>query len=97
MLGQHRHLADDLRQLAVAGPVEDEDDLAIRGLLHLGHVAIIGGELRTVLLEGREGENHVLRRNWLAVMPFRFRPQSIGGGGEIVGIADRFGDEPVLG
>ena len=97
MLGQHRQLTDDLRQFAIAGGVESESDLAIRGLLHLGHVAIVGGELRTVFLESSEGEDHVFRSDRLAVMPSRFRPQPVGGGGEILGVAHRFGDKSVFG
>ena len=42
VLGQDGELADDLRQLAVAGRVEREGDLAIAGLLGLDDVAVIG-------------------------------------------------------
>ena len=96
MLGQDVELADDLRQLAVAGTIEREGDLAIAGFFHLDDVAIIGGELRTVFLERIEGEDHVIRRDRLAVVPFRFRAQPIGGRGEVVRIAHRLGDEPVF-
>ena len=51
VLRQHVELADDLRQFAVAGPIEGEGHLALAGLLRLHDVAIIGGELRIVLLE----------------------------------------------
>ena len=42
VLRQHVELADDLRQLAIAGAVEGEGDLALAGLLGLDDVAIVG-------------------------------------------------------
>src|SRR6185437_8869784 len=48
---QHRKLADDVRKFAVAGAVEGERDVALAGLFRFDHVSVIGGELRTVLLE----------------------------------------------
>src|SRR5689334_1228358 len=58
VLGQDGKLADDLRQLAVARPVESEGYLAITGLLDRDDVAVIGRLLRTVFLESLERENH---------------------------------------
>ena len=95
VLGQHHDLADDLRQLAVARAVEGEGDLALAGFLDLDHVAIIGGELRAVLLGCVEREDHVLGRHRHAVVPFRFRAQPVRDRREIVRIADRFGEQPI--
>ena len=51
VLGQHIELADDQRQLAIAGRIEGEGHVAVAGLLHLGDVAVVGGVLRMMLLE----------------------------------------------
>ena len=81
VLRQHRQLADDLRQLAVAGLREGEGDLALAGLLRLGYVLVVEGVLRAVRLEGLEREDHVRRRDRPAVMPARLLAQPIGDGG----------------
>ena len=59
-------------------------------------VAVIGGGLRVYFLERIEREYHVVRRDRLAVVPFCFRPQPIGGRGEVVRIAHRLGKQPVF-
>ena len=97
MLGQDVKLADDLRQLAIAGRVEGEGDLAVAGFFNLDDVAVIGGELRTVFFEGIEGKDHVFGRDRLAVVPFRLSTQPIGGRGKIVRITDGFGEQTIFG
>ncbi len=96
MLGQDQNLADDLRQLAIARRIEREDDVAFAGLFRLDDVAVIGGELRVVFLERVEREDGVFGRYRLAVVPFRFGAQPIGGRGEIVRIANGLGEEAVF-
>ena len=61
----------------------------------LSDVAIAGAGLRADFLERLEGEDHVLGRHRLAVVPFRLGAQFIGGGGEVVRIADGLGKQPV--
>ena len=62
----------------------------------LDDVPVIGGELRAVFLRSVERENHVVRRDRTAVMPFRFARAADRGRGKIVRIAHRFGDEPIF-
>ncbi len=95
MLGQDRQLADDHRQLAVALDVEDERDLIVAGLLGLGHVLVVEGEVRRRLLDGVEREDHVLGRDRLAVMEARLRTQLEGRGAEVVGKGDPFGEQAI--
>ena len=97
VLRQYRELAHDLRKLAIARRIEGKLDLAIADFFGLHHVAVIGRILRMMFLERIERENHVVRRHRLAVMPFCLRPQTIGDGGKILGMADRLGQRAVFG
>src|SRR4029079_9819904 len=54
VLRQHGELADDLRQLAVAGALKSEFDLVIAEFFGLNDVPIGGAGLRIELLEGFE-------------------------------------------
>jgi hypothetical protein len=92
-----RELAHDLRQFAVAGSVEREGDLALAGLLGLGHVAVVGRQLRVILLERVEREDDVVRRDRLAVVPARLGTQAIGHRGEVSRVADGVGEQAVFG
>src|SRR5262249_11260968 len=67
------------------------------GRLGFGDTAVISRELRIVLLERLEGENDVLGRNRLPIVPFRFRTQAVGDGGEIRRMRDRFSEQAVFG
>ena len=60
VLGQDEQLADDVRQLAVAGLVEGEGHLAVAGLLRLDDMLVVVGLLRIVLLEHVEGADDVV-------------------------------------
>ena len=71
-------LADDERQLAIAGHVEGEGHVTLPGLLRLGDMTVVGGVAWTVSLERIEGEDHVLGRDRLAILPFRLGAQPIG-------------------
>ena len=97
VLRQHRQLTDDLRQFAVARSVEHEGDFALGGFFRLGHVPVIGAELRTVLLERVERENHVLGRHRLAVVPMRIGAQAIGDRRAVRRVADRFRQQAIFG
>ena len=97
VLRQDRQLTDNLRQFAVAGTVEGEGHFALAGFLRLGHVPVIGAELRTVLLERLEGIDHVFRRHRLAVVPVGIGAQAISHRRAVVRIADRFRQQPVFG
>ena len=59
-------------------------------------MAVRGGNLRTEFIECIEGENHVFRRDRLAIVPFCLCPQSKGDRGEIVRIAHRLGEQSVF-
>ena len=96
MLRQDRELPHDLRQFAIAGGIERECDLALARRFGFDDMAIISGELRIVGLERREGENHVIGRDRLPVVPFRFRMQTIRDGREIGRMRQRFGKQPVF-
>ena len=97
VLRQDRQLADDLRQFAVARAVEGEGHFALAGFLRLHHMAVIGAELRAVLLEGVEREDDVFGRDRLAVVPARVGAQPIGDRRKIVRMADRFGQQTIFG
>jgi len=56
---------------------------------------VIGGKLRAVLFERIEREDHVVGRHRRTVMELRLRPQAVGDRGEIVGIADAFGQQAI--
>ncbi len=97
VLGQDRQLADDLRQLAIAGAVEVEGDLALAGLLGLLHVAEIGGVERGVLGEALERPDHIFRRHRLAVLPARDGAQAVGDRRAVGRIGDGFRQQTVVG
>src|SRR5262249_30124678 len=77
MFGKHAQLADNLRQLAVAGSVEGEGDLVVAGLLGFADMPVIGGLLRAIFLESIERKNYVGRRDRSAVMPLRLAAQPV--------------------
>jgi sulfite reductase (NADPH) flavoprotein alpha-component len=97
MLGQHIELTDNLRQLAVAGSVESEFDIAVAGLFRLHDMPVISAERGVVLFECVEREDDVFRRHGLAVMPARIGAQSISNPGVVVGGAHGFSQQAVLG
>jgi hypothetical protein len=97
VLGQHTDLTDDLRQFAITRSIEGESYLTLAGLFDLRHMLIIGGKLRAVLFECIEREDHVFGRHRHAVVKLRLRPQAIGDRGEIVGMADAFGEQAIFG
>ena len=95
--GQHRHVAEDLRQFAIALLVEAELDLAIverNGLGHVGKVLVVEW---TVRLEHVERPDDVLDGDRLAVMPFRPRVETVGGRREIVRMLVGVGQQRVAG
>ena len=69
-LGQNGELADDPRRFAIARRVYGERNLMGAGLFRFGDMAIIGRELRAIFFECLERKNHVVRRDWRAIMPF---------------------------
>ena len=69
----------------------------VAGLLGLHHTAIIAVPEGVQLLQRVEAPDHVLDRDRLAVVPLRLRVQAKARRGKVGGIADRFGDERVLG
>ena len=97
MLGQNRQLADDHRQLAIAFDVEFEPDLAVTDLLGLDHVLVIEREPRRRLLDGLQREDHVFRRDRLAVVKACTFAQLKGGRREVVRVRRPLGDQAVLG
>src|SRR5262245_44612597 len=72
--GQNGELADNLWQFAIAGRVYGERNLTIAGLFRFGDMSIIGRELRVIFFERLERKDHVVRRDWRAVMPFCLLP-----------------------
>lgn len=60
-------------------------------------MAVIGRVSGVELLEGIEREDHVIRSDRVAVMPFSLRPQTIDHEGKIVGVANGFGQRAVFG
>ena len=95
VLRKDGELADNLRQFATASPVEREGDFTVAGLFCLDDVTITCAGLRTYFLECIEGENHVVRRDRLAVLPFCFRAKSKGDRRDILRKAHGFGEKPV--
>src|SRR5215471_17448560 len=73
-LGQNFELADDPRQFTIARRVYGESNLMVPGLFRFGDMVIIGRELRAIFFGCLERKNHVIRRNWRAIMPFRLFP-----------------------
>ena len=60
MFGQHRHQADDQRQLAVVGAGQIETDTACAGYLRLRDLYIISAVVRPAFVAQQfPGENHV--------------------------------------
>src|SRR5215471_9947566 len=90
MFWQDGELTDDLRQFAVAWRIEHEGDLAVAGFFRFGDMPVISRKLRAVLPERVERENHIIRRDRLAVLPLSLRPQPVRDRGEIGWKADRF-------
>ena len=97
MLRHHVELPYDQRQLAVAGAIEGEGNIAFAALFRLHNVAIIGAELRIVLLDGIEGEHNVLGRHRLAVVEAGLGAQAIDHRGKIRRMADGFRQQSVIG
>jgi hypothetical protein len=97
MLGQHVELTQDHRHFAVARRIEYKGDFALAGLLDFHHVAIVRRHHRAVLLERLHGEDHVLDRDWLAVVIPRCGAQAEARRRKVRRMADRFGDEPIVG
>ena len=97
MFRQDVELAQDERHFAIARPVEDEGDLALSGLLHLGDVAVIGRQSGAVLLERLHREDHVTDRDRFAVVVARGGAQAERGVAEIARMRHRFRDQPVFG
>src|SRR5215471_12041834 len=69
-LRQNFELANDPRQFAIARRVYGERNLMLAGLFRFGDMAIIGRELWAIFFECLERKNHVVRRDWRAIMPF---------------------------
>src|SRR5262249_35189141 len=74
-----------------------ERNLPLPGRLGFDDVTVISGELRIVVLERRERENHVIGHHRLPVVPFCVRTQTICDGGEIGRVRHCFGQQPVCG
>jgi hypothetical protein len=96
VLRQHRQLAEDVRQFAVARLVEDELHLVVAEFLGRRHVRVV------VLVEGMdlperlERPDHVVGGDRRAVVPLRFRPEAVAHPGVVGGILRRLGDQAVL-
>ncbi len=97
MLRHDRKLAEDRRQFAVALLIEGESHVTIAGLFGARHMAVIAGEKRIKFLGFVEAEDDVLRRHRLAVSPFRLRPQTESGAGNIVRIGNALGEQSIGG
>ena len=97
MLRQHAELTQDHRHFTVTRRIEDEGDLALAGLLDLHDVAIVGRLHRAVLLDHFHREDHVLDRDRLAIVVARVGAQAERRRREVGRMADRFGDQPILG
>ncbi len=83
MLWQHRQVAHDLRQFAIAFLVEAEFDLPIvhcDGLGHILEVAVVSGLFFFSTLNDQIMSSTVIG---CAVMPFGARVEPVGGGGKI--------------
>jgi len=97
VLGQHRQVADDGRQLAIALDREVEGHLALAGPLGPGHVLVIEGVVGGDLLDGLEGEDDVLGRDRPAVVEAGAGAQADRGRAEVGRIGHPFGDKAVGG
>ena len=95
--GRTDELAEDLGQLAVAGLVEGEGDLAGRGLLGARDVGVVLREVGVELLGLVEGPDHVLGGDRLAVVPLGVGVHPEGRRRDVVGVAHRLGEEAVVG
>ena len=73
-LGQNFKCAGDPRQFTIARRVYGERNLMVAGLFGFGDMAIIGGNLRAIFFECLERKNHIIRRDWRAIMPFCLLP-----------------------
>ena len=93
--GQHIELADDLRQLPLAGRIECKRDLTLRRDLRFDNVSVIGRQPRIVLLENVEGKHDILRRHRRAVVPSCCVTQPITHEREIVRDYDGLGQQAV--
>ena len=77
MFRQHRKLADNLRQFAIARPVESKFDLALADFLDVHDMPVVGAVKRTVLLQTRRMKKNVIGRDRLPVMPACVRAQTV--------------------
>src|SRR5215468_10819199 len=92
MLRQDRELANDLRQLPVAWPIEDKFHLAIAVFLGADDMTVISRILWMIFFEGIKRENHVIRSHGLAVMPCGSRMQAVDREGKISRMAHCLGE-----
>ena len=97
VLGQHRQLAEDERQLAVLTWFEAELDGTVADLLYLVDAGVVGTEdRRSLRAQGVEGPHHVLDRDRLAVVPARLRAQGEDHPRTILRRLDALGEQAVL-
>ncbi|MNX74409.1 hypothetical protein D3C86_1058460 [compost metagenome] len=98
MLGQHRQLAEDQRQLAVVGVLELEQHGQRVFGDHFSHVAVVAAvHRRAVLGQHLEAEHHVLGAYRMAIMEACFGAQVEAHPGVVRGFLDQAGDQAVLG
>ena len=98
VLRQDRHLADDQRQLPVAGLGERELDPPLAELLRARDAAVVESvEGMSLGLERLERPDHVVHGDRLAVVPARLGSQVEDHPGTILRPFDGLGDEAVFG
>ena len=95
-LREHRHLAQDLRELAVLAVLESELHAVLVALLDLGDVAVVDAVERPAFLAQRvEGPEHVVRRDRRTIVEPRLRPQVIDHPGTVLRHLHGFRDEAI--
>ena len=94
MLRQHRNFADDERQLAIAGAVEGEFDVALADLLALDDVPVVGAYIGLFFFSA---SNEKITSSGVTGLPSCQRAvgaQPVDDPGEIVGIGGGSASSP---
>ncbi len=97
VLGHDGQLTEDLRQFLVVLLVEGKGDFAVAGLLGRGHMGVVARLQRIVRLVALEGEDHVFRRDRLAIGKSCLFADQEGCLRNVVGKGNALGDQPVGG
>ena len=97
VLGQHRQLPENLRQLAIVAVLEGEFDLERGKGLDLGYLGIVEAILRVTLrAQDVEGEDDVIGGDGLAILPACLGPKIEGDPGLVLGDLDGLRDQSVF-